>query len=75
MMPSSGQEARWPGWQPKATTSEWYWYSKARCETNQRVDTTDDIDKKLQALHAYQYQSIQVLSLKRTTVRVSSAGL
>ncbi|MEE8389266.1 MAG: PIG-L deacetylase family protein [Anaerolineae bacterium] len=38
--------------------SEWYWYSKAQWQTNKLVDTTDYIERKLQALYAYKSQMI-----------------
>jgi LmbE family N-acetylglucosaminyl deacetylase len=38
--------------------SEWYWYSKADWQTNKLVDTTDTIERKLQALYAYKSQMV-----------------
>jgi len=38
--------------------SEWYWYSKANWQTNKLVDTTDTIERKLQALYAYSSQMV-----------------
>lgn len=43
------------GLQPQRV-SEWYWYSKAHWETNQRVDITATIERKIQALYAYRCQ-------------------
>ncbi len=37
---------------------EWYWYSKAHWETNKNVDTSATIDRKLQALYAYESQMV-----------------
>ena len=37
---------------------EWYWYSKANWQTNKLVDTTDYIERKLQALYAYRSQMV-----------------
>jgi LmbE family N-acetylglucosaminyl deacetylase len=38
--------------------SEWYWYSKVHWQTNKLVDTTDYIERKLQALYAYKSQMV-----------------
>lgn len=38
--------------------SEWYWYSKANWRTNKLVDTTDHIERKIQALYAYKSQMV-----------------
>jgi len=38
--------------------SEWYWYSKAHWETNLRVDTSATIERKIQALYAYNSQMV-----------------
>jgi len=38
--------------------SEWYWYSKAHWETNKRVDISATIERKIQALYAYNCQMI-----------------
>jgi len=38
--------------------SEWYWYSKAHWETNLRVDTSAIIERKIQALYAYNCQMV-----------------
>lgn len=48
------------GLQPQRV-SEWYWYSKAHWETNKLVDTTEMIEKKLQALYAYECQMVLTL--------------
>ena len=45
------------GLQPQRVT-EWYWYSKAHWETNKLVDTTPTIERKLQALYAYDCQMV-----------------
>jgi len=37
---------------------EWYWYSKVHWETNKRVDITATIERKLQALYAYESQMV-----------------
>ncbi len=38
--------------------SEWYWYSKAHWETNKRVDISATIERKIQALYAYNCQMV-----------------
>jgi LmbE family N-acetylglucosaminyl deacetylase len=38
--------------------TEWYWYSKAHWETNLRVDTSASIERKIQALYAYNCQMV-----------------
>jgi LmbE family N-acetylglucosaminyl deacetylase len=37
---------------------EWYWYSKAHWETNKRVDISSTIERKIQALYAYNCQMV-----------------
>lgn len=53
--------------------SEWYWYSKAHWETNKRVDTSDYIENKLQALYAYRSQ--MVLTVDEFLLEARAAGL
>ena len=38
--------------------SEYYWYSKARWQTNKLVDITSTIDRKLEALYGYHCQMV-----------------
>ncbi len=38
--------------------SEWYWYSKSHWETNKRVDISATIERKIQALYAYNCQMV-----------------
>jgi len=38
--------------------SEWYWYSKVHWETNKRVDISATIERKIQALFAYNCQMV-----------------
>ena len=38
--------------------SQWYWYSKAHWETNKRVDISATIQRKIQALFAYNCQMV-----------------
>ncbi len=48
------------GLEPHRVT-EWYWYSKARWQTNKLVDISDTMDQKLAALYAYACQMILTL--------------
>lgn len=52
--------------------SEWYWYSKARWQTNKYVDITDFIDRKLAALYGYQCQ--MVLTVDEFLAEARAAG-
>ena len=45
------------GLQPQRV-SEWYWYSKAHWETNKRIDIGATIERKIQALYAYNCQMV-----------------
>ena len=45
------------GLQPQRVT-EWYWYSKAHWQTNKRVDISATIERKIQALYAYNCQMV-----------------
>jgi LmbE family N-acetylglucosaminyl deacetylase len=45
------------GLQPQRV-SEWYWYSKSHWETNKRVDISATIERKIQALYAYNCQMV-----------------
>jgi LmbE family N-acetylglucosaminyl deacetylase len=45
------------GLEPHRVT-EWYWYSKAHWETNKLVDTSDYIERKVQALCAHRSQMV-----------------
>ena len=38
--------------------TEWYWYSKARWQTDKLVDISDTMDQKLAALYAYACQMV-----------------
>ena len=48
------------GLKPHKVT-EWYWYSKEHWQTNKRVDITDTIERKLNALYAYDCQMVLTL--------------
>jgi LmbE family N-acetylglucosaminyl deacetylase len=56
-MPLFHPEQLVEGLQPQRV-SEWYWYSKAHWETNKRVDISTTIERKLQALYAYNCQMV-----------------
>jgi LmbE family N-acetylglucosaminyl deacetylase len=45
------------GLEPHRVT-EWYWYSKARWQTNKLVDISDTMDQKLEGLYAYACQMV-----------------
>jgi LmbE family N-acetylglucosaminyl deacetylase len=56
-LPLYHPEHREEGLEPHRVT-EWYWYSKARWETNKLVDISDTMDQKLAALYAYACQMV-----------------
>ena len=45
------------GLQPQRVT-EWYWYSKTHWQTNKQVDISSTIERKIQALFAYNCQMV-----------------
>jgi N,N'-diacetylchitobiose non-reducing end deacetylase len=49
---------------------EWYWYSKAHWETNKRVDISATMDRKLQALYAYESQMVLTIDDMLAEARV-----
>ena len=53
--------------------SEYYWYSKARWQTNKLVDITGAIDRKLEALYGYQCQ--MVLTIDEFLGEARAAGV
>lgn len=53
--------------------SEWYWYSKARWQTNQLMDISGFMDQKLAALYAYDCQ--MVLTVDDFLGEARAAGL
>jgi len=54
--------------------SEWYWYSKADWQTNKLVDTTDYIERKLQALYAYESQMVLTIDEFLGEARAAGVG-
>ncbi len=60
------------GLEPHRVT-EWYWYSKARWQTNKLVDISDTMDKKLNALFGYQCQ--MVLTVDEFIGEAAAAGV
>jgi len=54
--------------------SEWYWYSKANWQTNRLVDTTDYVERKLQALYAYESQMILTVDEVLGEARAAGVG-
>jgi len=53
--------------------TEWYWYSKARWQTNKLVDISDTMDEKLEALYAYACQ--MVLTVDEFLAEARAAGV
>jgi LmbE family N-acetylglucosaminyl deacetylase len=60
------------GLEPHRVT-EWYWYSKAHWETNKLVDTSDYIERKVQALCAHRSQ--MVLTVDEFLGEAMAAGI
>jgi LmbE family N-acetylglucosaminyl deacetylase len=54
--------------------SEWYWYSKARWETNKLVDISDYMEHKLDALFGYQCQMVLTMDEFLGEARAAGVG-
>ena len=54
--------------------SEWYWYSKARWQTNKLVDISGMMDQKLAALYAYACQMVLTVDEFLEEARAAGVG-